>query len=79
MTLPPISNLYGPEPTPGLFRIAAAALFVALGATDDEMDPAFAVLQYSAVPTTIGGVARQARGALDQVRIQRAGGEPRDA
>ena len=56
--------------TDNLFKIAAAGLFVALGADDDEMQPAFEILKRHDVPETIAETARAARDALALVRLE---------
>lgn len=56
--------------TENLFKIAAAGLFVALGAADDEMEPAVEILRRHSVPDTIGATAQAARDALALVRLE---------
>ena len=54
-------------------RIAITALFVALGAADNEIDPAVEILRRHSVPLEFADIARQAREALTLHRIERAG------
>lgn len=54
--------------------VAPAALLVALGATDDELQPALDILDQARPPATITATVVTARDALELVRIQRAGG-----
>lgn len=56
--------------TDNLFKIAAAGLFVALGAVDDEMEPAIEILRRHSVPGTVGETAQAARDALALVRLE---------
>ena len=52
-------------------KIAITALFVALGATDEEIEPAFRVVYFDDVADDFAGIAKQARDALTLVRLER--------
>jgi len=49
-------------------KVAITALFLALGATDEEIEPALRIVYYDEVPDDLAGIAKQARRALALVR-----------
>lgn len=53
-----------------VIRVAVAGLFIALGAADDELDPAIEILERHPVPPTIAETAQAARDALALVRME---------
>lgn len=53
--------------------VGPAALLVALGAKDDELQAAFDILERHRVPADITELVTVARDSLELVRIQRAG------
>jgi hypothetical protein len=54
--------------------VSPAALLLALGAKDDELQDAYEILERHKVPDEITELVTVARDALELVRIQRAGG-----
>jgi hypothetical protein len=53
--------------------VGPAALLLALGAKDDELQDAYEILARHRVPASITELVTVARDALELVRIQRAG------
>lgn len=57
---------------PTVNRLAVAALLVALGATDEELDDTFDLLRTSRVPEGLAGLVADARQVLAEVRSRKA-------
>ena len=52
-------------------KVAITALFVALGATAEEIEPAFRIVYFDDIADDFAGIAKQARDALTLVRLER--------